>query len=105
MHLRCLKQWIDSKKARIDNNSNVCLAFNYKRLFCEICKEALPYSIELDGQEIDIADIKKPDNTPYILIEKIENTKENRGLFLIKGSDEDVRIVKIVPSIFMTNLS
>lgn len=93
VHLKCLKQWIDSKKHRIENSSNICLAFNYKKLSCEICKENLPYAVKLGTEEVEIVDIKKPD-TPYMLIEKIENARENRGLYLIKASEEDVRIVK-----------
>lgn len=94
VHLRCLKQWIDSKKSRLENSSNTCLTFNYRKLSCEICKENLPYSVKLNEHEVEIVDIKRPENIPYILIEKIENTKENRGIFLIKASEEDVKIVR-----------
>jgi len=51
----------------------------------------LPYSIKLDDEEHEIVEIKKPD-TPYLLLEKIETAKENRGLFLIKASNEEARI-------------
>jgi len=91
VHLKCLKQWIDSKKSRVENSNNHCLFFNYKKLSCEICKENLPYSIKLDDEEHEIVEIKKP-ATPYLLLEKIETAKENRGLFLIKASNEEARI-------------
>ena len=97
VHLKCLKQWIDSKKSRVENSSNTCLAFNYKKLSCEICKDNLPYAVKLNDQEVEIVDIKKPENMPYLLIEKIENTRENRGLFLIKASEEEVQIVSYPP--------
>ena len=93
VHLKCLKQWLDSKKSRVENSNHVCLTFNFKKISCEICKEALPYSIKLEGGEYDIVDIKSPVDAPYIILEKIENTKENRGLYLIKSSTQQVKIV------------
>lgn len=92
VHLKCLKHWIDSKKSTIENSENVCLSFNYKKLSCEICKESLPYTLKLGPQEYDIIDIKKPTNLPYIILEKIENGRENKGLFLVKGTDQEVRL-------------
>jgi len=92
VHLKCLKQWIDSKKFSIENSDNVCLSFNYKKLSCEICKENLPYSLKLGENEYDIIDIKKPANAPYIILEKVETMRENKGLFLVKASDQEVRL-------------
>ena len=93
VHLKCLKQWIDSKKSKVENSNNVCVGLNYKKLSCEICKETLPYTIKLADQEFEIVEIKKPEGIPYIIFEKIETAKENRGLYLIKASETDVRIV------------
>jgi len=92
VHMKCLKQWIDSKKSRVENSGSICLYFNYKKLSCEICKENLPYAIKLDDQEHEIVEIKKPQDTPYLLLEKIESAKENRGLFLIKASNLEAKI-------------
>jgi len=80
-----MKQWIDSKKSKIEGSNNICLSFNFKKLSCEICKDPLPYSVKIAGNEEAIIDIKKPETTPYVLLEKIEVLKENRGLYLIKG--------------------
>jgi hypothetical protein len=91
VHLKCLKQWIDSKKSKVENSNSVCLSFNYKKLSCEICKETLPYSIKLDDREFEIVEIKKPENIPYIILEKIETAKENKGLFLVKSADKEIR--------------
>ena len=101
VHLKCLKHWIDSKKSTIENSENVCLSFNYKKLSCEICKESLPYTLKLGSQEYDIIDIKKPTNLPYIILEKVENGRENKGLFLVKGTDQEVRLVRL----FLENIS
>jgi len=92
VHLKCLKQWIDSKKSSIENSESVCLSFNYKKLSCEICKENLPYTLKFGPQEYDIIDIKKPTNIPYMIIEKVENLRENKGLFLVKASEQDIRL-------------
>lgn len=94
VHLKCLKQWIDSKKSAIENSENVCLSFNYTKLSCEICKENLPYALKLGPDEYDIIDIKKPVNAPYIILEKVENGRENKGLFLVKASEHEVRLVR-----------
>lgn len=101
VHLKCLKQWIDSKKSSIENSESVCLSFNYKKLSCEICKENLPYTLKLDTQEYDIIDLKKPTNTPYMIIEKVENQRENKGLFLVKASEQDVRLVSFSYFLFL----
>lgn len=92
VHLKCLKQWIDSKKSAIENSENVCLSFNYTKLSCEICKENLPYALKLGPDEYDIIDIKKPATAPYIILEKVENGRENKGLFLVKASEHEVRL-------------
>jgi len=92
VHLKCLKHWIDSKKSTIENSENVCLSFNYKKLSCEICKESLPYTLKFGPQEYDIIDIKKPTNLPYMILEKIENGRENKGLYLVKGTEQEVRL-------------
>lgn len=92
VHLKCLKQWIDSKKSSIENSENVCLSFNYTKLSCEICKESLPYALKLGPNEYDIIEIKKPANLPYIVLEKAENGRENKGLFLVKASEHEVRL-------------
>jgi len=92
VHLKCLKHWIDSKKSTIENSENICLSFNYKKLYCESCEESLPYTLKFGPQEYDIIDVEKPTNLPYIILETIENGRENKDLFLIKGTEQEVRL-------------
>jgi len=92
VHLRCLKQWVDSKKSSVERSDNICLNFNYKKLSCEICKFNLPYVLKMGEQEYDIIDIKRPDNIPYLVLEKIETLRENKGLFLLKASEQDIQL-------------
>jgi len=92
VHLRCLKQWVDSKKSSVERSDNICLNFNYKKLSCEICKFNLPYVLKMGKQEYDIIDIKRPDNIPYLVLEKIETLRENKGLFLLKASEQDIQL-------------
>jgi len=80
------------KQTRIENNSEVCLALNCRKLSCEICKTSLSYSIMVNDQEVNLVDLKRPENEPYILLEKAEDSKENKAFYLIKASEEEVRI-------------
>jgi hypothetical protein len=51
MHLSCLKQWMASK---IQRKINGCtMYFKTKYLECEICKQALPLSVRLNGKYIN----------------------------------------------------
>jgi len=91
-HLRCLKQWISMKQTRIENNSDVCFALNCRKLSCEICKTSLPYLLKVNDQEVNLVDLRRPETEPYILLEKAEDSKENKVFYLIKASEEETRI-------------
>ena len=75
--------------------------YNYTNFCCDICKEILPFTIKLDNDwEIESVKIKRPENTPYMILERITQAKEPKVISVIKGNEQqEVRMVLLVPFI------
>lgn len=84
VHLGCLKHWVDSKRGNHEEPTGPITHFNFRKLSCELCKQTLPYVIHIENNDIELIKIPRPESTPYIILEKFENNKENMGLYLIQ---------------------
>ena len=83
VHYKCLRQWIDTKNNNSESTNSGGLKNLYKKLFCEICKDTLPFTIEIRGENIDMLGAEKPSNSPYILLERVDCAVEKKGLFVV----------------------
>jgi hypothetical protein len=83
VHYQCLRQWIDTKNNNSESNHSGGLKNLYKKLFCEICKDTLPSTLEIRGQHIDMLGAEKPSNSPYILLERVDCSLDKKGLFVV----------------------
>jgi hypothetical protein len=83
VHYSCLRQWIDMKNNNSESNHSGGLKNLYKKLFCEICKDTLPFTLEIRGQHIDMLGTEKPANSPYILLERVDCSLDKKGLFVV----------------------
>lgn len=93
VHVFCLKKWLQNKityKA-IGNT----LHYQWKKFECEVCKEAMPKEICIDGICISLIDIRRPE-LPYIIMENVcREKKVSKGIFLVQLLPSDkIKLVK-----------
>ena len=99
IHLKCLKQWLESKRQIKVHKGQVVIKF--KKMECELCKQNFPFQLAHNQKIVDIVDIEKPDSN-YIILESmtnnssksfyIINTENKLQLKVGRGQDCDVRI-------------
>lgn len=92
VHYQCLRQWTDSKNITTESSNPGGLKNLYKKLFCEICKHDLPFTMEIRGEQVDMLSGDKPCNGPYIILERIEGSLEKRALFIVSDISEETWI-------------
>ena len=68
---------------------------NYNNFCCDVCKEILPFSIKLNNNyEVESVKIPRPENTPYLVLERLSQGKEPKVISVIKGDGQhEVRMV------------
>jgi hypothetical protein len=94
VHISCLKQWITSKVNIKESGSAVF--YKMKKLECEVCKEPLPRSININRKVFDIVDIRKPEGPYMILSFRSKDKKQSSGIFVIDFlAGEQIKLVKI----------
>lgn len=78
----------NTQSAKVENNC-------YSNFACDVCKDILPFEIKLDEEsQIEVAGIVRPENTPYMILEKISQGKEAKVFSIIKGiENNEIRLV------------
>lgn len=70
VHYACLKNWMQYKIIA-KSNTNV-VAYQWKKLDCEICLTKWPRKIKFQNQLHELISIEKPVG-PYLMVEKMQN--------------------------------
>ena len=110
-HFECVKQWMKTKLIQIDNNKKTVKSYYIPSFNCEICKTPYPFRFKINNNDkiFDLIDIERPLNTNYIILESLNQVKENcnnksihvislinnEDIFIGRGHDVDVRIKDI----------
>ena len=99
IHLKCLKQWLESKRSLKVHRGQVIIKF--KKLDCELCKQLFPFSIAHNNKIVDIVEIDKPEKD-FIVFESLNpgiqkvfyiiNTESKSLIKIGRGQESDVRI-------------
>jgi E3 ubiquitin-protein ligase DOA10 len=71
IHLKCLKQWLDSKRSMKVHRGQVIIKF--KKLDCELCKMIFPFQIAHNNRIVDIVEIEKPESD-FIIFESLSSS-------------------------------
>ena len=82
-HFVCFRHWIDSKKKENDKFSKItqsCISYDFKSLICEVCREPIPHSVLINGQEAEILSIERP-KKPMPYLSDTEARKSYTSLF------------------------
>jgi len=83
VHYQCLRQWISTKNNNTESNHTGGLKNLYKKLFCEICKDTLPSTLEIRGEQIDMLGAEKPSDSPYLFLERVDCAVEKKGMYVV----------------------
>ena len=106
-HFECIKKWMETKLSIKENEKKTVKSYNIKSFNCEICKTPYPFKFKLNGIEkpFELIDLQKPTDCNYIILESLNQMKENCNIKSIhviqlngeeltigRGHDSDVRI-------------
>jgi hypothetical protein len=106
-HFLCIKKWMETKLVIKENEKKTVKSYNIKSFNCEICKTPYPFKFKLKGIEkpFELIDLEKPLNSDYIVLESLNQMKENCNIKSIhviqltgeeltvgRGHESDVRI-------------
>ena len=106
-HFECIKKWMETKLSIKENEKKTVKSYNIKSFNCEICKTPYPFKFKLNGidKPFELIDLQKPIDCNYIILESLNQMKENCNIKSIhviqlngeeltigRGHDSDVRI-------------
>ena len=106
-HFECIKKWMETKLITKENEKKTVKSYNIKSFNCEICKTPYPFKFKLNGVEkpFELIDLQKPLDCDYIILESLNQMKENCNIKSIhviqltgdeltigRGHESDVRI-------------
>jgi len=119
-HFGCIKQWMKTKLIIFQNPKNTVKSYLIQGFNCEICKTPYPLKFKLSNNEkiFTLIDIEKPINSNYIILESLNQIKENNNiksihvislnndeeLIIGRGHDCDVKIKDISVSRYHSKL-
>jgi len=108
-HYDCLKQWMQTKLSKKENDRKTVTSYNIKSFNCEICKTPYPFRFVVNiyqNRTYDLIDIVRPVDASYIILESLNQMKDNNNnlksihviildeqkITLGRGHEADVRI-------------
>lgn len=104
-HFECLKKWMETKLSIKENEKKNVSSYNIKAFNCEICKTPYPFCFKYNERNYDLIEIKRPGEKNYIILESLDQVKDNNNIKSIhvisldndkvtlgRGHESDVRI-------------
>jgi hypothetical protein len=98
---------METKLQKKENEKKTVTSYNIKSFNCEICRTPYPFKFKLNGIEkpFELIDLDKPQGVDYIILESLNQMKENCNiksihviqlgtdeLIIGRGHESDVRI-------------
>ena len=119
-HFECIKHWMKTKLIQIENTKKTVKSYYIQSFNCEICKTPYPFKFKIDNNDkiYELIDIERPLNENYIILESLNQIKENcnnksihvislvneEDILIGRGNNCDVRIKDISVSRFHSKL-
>ena len=96
-HYQCIKKWMETKLVTKENEKKTVKSYNIKSFNCEICKMPYPFKFKLNGIEkpFELIDLQKPTDCDYIVLESLNQMKENcniKSIHVIQLTGEELTI-------------
>ena len=94
-HFWCIKRWMGTKLHIFEKQEKSVRSYYISNFNCEICKTPYPSKFKLNNNDkiYDLIDIKRPENSNYIILEslnQVKNNCNNKSIHVIplKNNDE-----------------
>ena len=96
-HYECIKKWMETKLVLKENEKKTVKSYNIKSFNCEICKTPYPFKFKLNGIEkpFELIDLQKPSGCDYIILESLNQMKENcniKSIHVIQLNEDELTI-------------
>lgn len=96
-HFECIKKWMETKLVTKENDKKTVKSYNIKSFNCEICKTPYPFKFKLPSidKPFELIELQKPTNCNYIILESLNQMKENcniKSIHVIQLADEEITI-------------
>lgn len=96
-HFECIKKWMETKLVTKENDKKTVKSYNIKSFNCEICKTPYPFKFKLKNIEkpFELIELEKPTNCDYIILESLNQMKENcniKSIHVIQLTGEEITI-------------
>jgi hypothetical protein len=87
VHYQCLKYWMQTKLSTKENEMKTVTSYNMKSFNCEICKTPYPCKLVInslvrfrsENTYFDIIEYTRPENKNYIILESLNQLKDNNN--------------------------
>ena len=86
IHLKCLKQWINTRNLVEVENNNKCKIFLVKQVDCELCKMRFPDYVRHKGKLFEIIEFNTEFQN-YLILESLNFDKHNKKYIYIISLD------------------
>jgi E3 ubiquitin-protein ligase DOA10 len=84
IHLNCLREWMTCKKQ--ERITPTYASYYWRAFECELCKSALPLSIKVDGEILNLFSFDRPESSYLVLSSLIQDGSTQRIIHVIKPS-------------------
>lgn len=96
-HFECIKKWMETKLVQKENEKKTVKSYNIKSFNCEICKTPYPFKFKVKKVEkpFELIELQKPVNCDYIILESLNQMKENcniKSIHVIQLTGEEITI-------------
>ena len=91
IHLKCLKQWINTKNCLKVDQNEFCSVFVFTESECEICKTKFPDLVNHNGKLHSLLDFSDEFKN-YLILESLTLDKENNKFLYIISLDNNAEI-------------
>eukprot|EP01017_Pseudomicrothorax_dubius_P003643 TRINITY_DN10563_c0_g2_i3.p1 TRINITY_DN10563_c0_g2~~TRINITY_DN10563_c0_g2_i3.p1 ORF type:complete len:251 (+),score=28.86 TRINITY_DN10563_c0_g2_i3:670-1422(+) len=91
VHLSCFQYWFKSKIQTKEYNN--AWNFHWKKLECEVCQDPIPRLFKMGGERHELFNLKRPQDTPYLILESITKEKKaGRAIHVLRVGEEGVKL-------------
>ena len=97
-HFECIKEWMKTKLIVYENRKKTVRSYYIFSFNCEICKTPYPSKFKLNNNDkiYELIDIEKPLNTNYIVLESLNQVKNNcniKSIHIVSLNNNDDIII------------
>ena len=97
-HYKCLKNSLEIKPEKKENENKNVTFYKCKKFNCKKCKSQYPYKFNINNKDYPLIDLNIPEQNDYIILESlnqiIEGKKDIKKIFVVILTDKEITIGK-----------